>query len=332
MLLQIVFIIALTSSEVFGAKRSSVNFEEHFYQCGVMSASSGLIQGGFYSKQDQFPWIAIISIKNESNSLWDHNGSGSLVSRRHVLVKSLYVSTIDDNNQYVPISTENVQIFLGTTIYNNLNQEGSIKIGVNNIRLYPHTRKVPGGFSIFNFAILTLKHDVTISDFIKPVCLWNNQLNSRMYPGQQMVVVGYGRDLTGQISNIRKHVPVQITSSDSCATEYEKELSLIKESRFFCIKEIVKDHGPCKFDSQLYVKIDSAWYLKGEMVTAVIDFDTLQCFPSLPVIAEDIEPYVDWIEQEIKVDLTDNYFSHRENKLVPLDSFLYVDPKKIRRY
>ncbi|CAG9807289.1 unnamed protein product [Chironomus riparius] len=327
MLLQIVFIIAMTLNEVFGAKISSVNFEEHFYQCGVMSASSGLIQGGFYSKQDQFPWIAIISIKNESNSLWDHNGSGSLVSRRHVLVKSFYVSTLDDNNQYVPISTENVQIFLGTTTYNNLNQEGSIKIGVNNIRLYPHTRKVARGFSVFNFAILTLEDDVTFNDFIKPVCLWNNQLNSRMYTGQQLMAVGYGRDLTGRISKIRKHVPVQVTSSDECETEYIDLLPQIKESRFFCIKEIVKDHGPCKFDTQLYVKIDSTWYLKGEMIAARTDINTLQCYSKFPVAVEDISPYVDWIDQEIKTELIEIYVSDQKDGAIEV-----IDVEKIVKY
>jgi hypothetical protein len=327
MFLKIVFLITLSVNNIFGSHLSTIIFQEHFDQCGVMSESAGLIQGGYFSKQDQFPWIAIISIKNESNSFWDQNGSGSLISRRHVLVKSRYVATLDKNEQYVPKSTENIQIFLGTTKYNNLSQEGSIKIGVSKIRLYPHTRKVARSFSVFNFAILTLKDDVTFNDFIKPVCLWNNQLNSRMYPGQQLMAVGYGRDLTGKISKIRKHVPVQLTSSNECEKEYIDLLPQIKETRFFCIKEIVEDHGPCKFDTQLYVKIDSTWYLKGEMIAARTDVNTLQCYSKFPVAVEDISPYVDWIEQEIKTELIEIYVSNEKNGAIEV-----IDVEKVVKY
>lgn len=326
MLLKIFFLVALISNKIFGAK---IIFEENFDQCGVMSASSGLIQGGYYSTQNQFPWIAIISIKNESTNIWDQNGSGSLISRRHVLVKSRYISKFDKYEQYVPISTENIKIFLGTTKYNDLSQEGSIKIGVSKIRLYPHARRIVPGFSVFNFAILTLEDDVNFSDFIRPVCLWRNELNSRMYPGQQMMAVGYGRDLSGQISKTRKHVPVQVTSTDECSIEYKDELTQTKESRFFCIKEILADHGPCKFDTQLYVKIDSAWYLRGEMISSRTNNETLQCYPSFPVAVEDIAPYIDWIDQEIKDELIEIYVNSKNNQVVPLDPYLYVNVEDI---
>ncbi|XP_070498218.1 CLIP domain-containing serine protease B9-like [Chironomus tepperi] len=327
MSLKILFLIALSSKIVFSAQIASIIIQEHFDQCGVMSSSAGLIQGGYYSKQNQFPWIAIISIKNESDDSWDQNGSGSLISRRHVLVKSRYISTLDENEQYMPMSTENIQIILGTTKYDDLSQEGSVKVGVSKIRLYPHTKRIARGFSVFNFAILTLAGDVTFSDYIKPVCLWNNQLNSKMHPGQQMMAVGYGRDLTGQISKTRKHVSVQVTSSNECATEYEDVLTQTKESRFFCVKEIMKDHGPCKFDTQLYVKIDSTWYLRGEMISSRIDLDTLQCYTSYPIAVEDISPYFDWIGEEIKDELTEIFVGSKKNKIIEL-----VDVENIVKY
>lgn len=314
MFLKILFILAFASNQILSAQISSIIFNEHFDQCGVMSKSAGLIQGGQGSRQNQFPWIAIVSVKDESDQ-WDQNGSGSLISRRHVLAKSRYVATLDENNKYVPISADNVEIYLGTTKYGDLSQIGSKKVGVSKIKLYSESRRLDAGWSIYNFAILTLERNVIFNDFIKPVCLWNSDVNQKMYPGQQMMVVGYGRDLSGQISKIRKHVPVQITNSTDCATEYKDGLSDMYESSFFCVKEVVKDHGPCKFDTQLYVKVDSVWYLRGELVTARINPDTLFCEVSFPIAVENIEPYVNWIYRHIKKDLIEIYVNSQNDKL-----------------
>lgn len=53
------------------------------HECGVMSASVGLIQGGSRSDREAFPWLVNIFAKYLSASLFA--GSGSLISDRHVL-------------------------------------------------------------------------------------------------------------------------------------------------------------------------------------------------------------------------------------------------------
>lgn len=309
MFTKIFLIVILSCIDAFADPINSIIFKEHFDQCGIMSSSAGLIQGGFNSTQTQFPWIAILSVR--TGGIWDQNGSGSLISRRHVLVKSRYVATLDEYNKYIAISPEDVEIFLGTTQYNDLSQEGSIKMDVTKINLYPNSRKIDEDMkmSLFNFAILTLESDVNFSDIIKPVCLWTHQHNTKMHAGQKLMAVGYGRDLTGEISKIRKHVAVQVTNSYECEQEYAAELEMITESRFFCIKEIVSGHGPCKFDSQLFMKVGSVWYLKGEMISSRINPDTLFCEVSFPIVVEDISDYVEWIDEQIRSELVEIYMN-----------------------
>lgn len=52
-------------------------------ECGVMGSSTGLIQDGYVSERETFPWIANIFTKYHGVVLYA--GSGSLISDRHIL-------------------------------------------------------------------------------------------------------------------------------------------------------------------------------------------------------------------------------------------------------
>jgi hypothetical protein len=62
-------------------------FEDVSYEpartCGLMSSSAGLIQGGYKTQRESFPWTANIFTKYLGATLYA--GSGSLISDRHVL-------------------------------------------------------------------------------------------------------------------------------------------------------------------------------------------------------------------------------------------------------
>lgn len=57
--------------------------DEPVDNCGIMSASGGLIQGGLKTGAETFPWITSLFTKYHGASLYA--GSGSLISERHVL-------------------------------------------------------------------------------------------------------------------------------------------------------------------------------------------------------------------------------------------------------
>lgn len=65
--------------------------------CGVMSISANLIQGGYDSGRESFPWLVNIFTKYEGASLYA--GSGSLISNRHILCAAnsvAYENYLDD--------------------------------------------------------------------------------------------------------------------------------------------------------------------------------------------------------------------------------------------
>lgn len=75
-LLFVVFALKLVS----GAENE---IDEPVDNCGIMSASSGLIQGGKQTGAATFPWVASLFTKYHGASLYA--GSGSLISDRHIL-------------------------------------------------------------------------------------------------------------------------------------------------------------------------------------------------------------------------------------------------------
>lgn len=58
-------------------------FLQNATTCGVMSTSTGLVQGGFKSEREAFPWLVNIFTKYLAATLYA--GSGSLISDRHIL-------------------------------------------------------------------------------------------------------------------------------------------------------------------------------------------------------------------------------------------------------
>jgi hypothetical protein len=269
--------------------------------CGVMSQSSGLIQGGDFSSRHDFPWMAVISTLSDKGE-WRHKGSGSLISRKHVIAKARSVSFLDTYRNWIPLTVDRVKIYLGTTKHADASEDGAVEAAVAAIHNYPNARKVSSAFSIFNFAVITLTNDVTFSDFIKPICLWTldetfeNELIDR-----SAYAVGYGVDESGSVSHTRKHTRVTITSDSTCRNDFREEIEVGRDSKFFCIIAIESERdSPCHFDSQLYVKVDNVWYLKGILCSARMYMGFKVCAVSYPVLAEDITPYVEWINDKIK--------------------------------
>jgi hypothetical protein len=66
--------------------------------CGQMSSTVSLIQGGYQSDREAFPWIVNIFTKYQLATLYA--GSGSLISDRHILCAAnsvAYENYLDDS-------------------------------------------------------------------------------------------------------------------------------------------------------------------------------------------------------------------------------------------
>ena len=272
----------------------SSNYERN---CGVMSESSGLVQGGQLSGKNQFPWIANIFTKQTLAYIFA--GSGSLISHHYVLCAANSVAyenylengQLDPDRNYRPLSGKSIRLILGSTHYKGNNEPDVTVIdAVQKVILHPNLKGTKP--RIANIALLKIKRPVTFSDSVKPVCIWNLNDNQMSDHNNNMIMysVGHGIDESGSISFLRKHAIMTIQNDEMCKRFYRNFSS---NSGFFCARGNGKATA-CRHDKGLYVKIDGYWYLRG-MSSMFKRFQNGSCSLNAPVLYEDIEPYSSWI-------------------------------------
>jgi hypothetical protein len=257
-----------------------------------MSKSAGLVIGGNFSTRSQFPWIAVIAVRN--NKHWVHQGSGSLITSRHVVVYVGTVSYPDASGMWISVSAARTMVFMGVTKSEDLKQKGVVKASVERIVSHPDAKMVLKSLTVNKVAVIRLRHEVSFSEFIRPVCL---RLLHDDLAGKDALAVGYGRDENGMKTLTKKHVHVTVTDDKKCEESFTHEFQVANETKLFCTLGNGKS-GPCIYDDQLYNKIDSHWYLKGILTTSFL-FEDGSCVVDKPSLYEDITPLVPWILKQI---------------------------------
>lgn len=269
--------------------------------CGIMSqTASGLIHNGKISSRAHFPWTAILSVREQAWNKFLHRGSGSLISSKFVLAGAQSVSFVIDpssnsSQKLFPVAPDRVKVFVGVTKFNDLTDPGALKLNVSQIFTHPNATKVTEVLAVNKISIIVLESEVQFNEFIRPICLVHsfpvdNLTNRNVY------AVGYGYNENGIDSLTKKHVHVNIIDQDECKIHYKDQLEYEKVQQFCVLGN--GNEGPCINDIQLYVKIDSIWYLKG-IFNSAWSFKNFTCNVKKPVLYEDVTQHIPWIETQI---------------------------------
>jgi hypothetical protein len=267
----------------------SVSFDDEI--CGIMDESSKLQANGEFTKQNQFPWMALITVENGENK-WTHS-AGSLISNRHVLAHPMTVSRLDESNNYIPVGIDKIKIFLGANNRDKLNEEsGAIRVNVSKILNHPQA-KYDSNLSVFVNAVsvIALDREVRFTPFIRPVCLWSFKDDFDEIIGEQAILVGYTIDNQKE-TFARMHSLVII--QENCNRSYSKQLGH-NETRFFCARGYEAE-GPCGDGIQLFMKVGSNWFIKG-LLSWSHKYANSSCDVGLPTLYEDIEQHVEVIQK-----------------------------------
>lgn len=273
--------------------------------CGLMSQSTGLVQGGEFSSNLHFPWIA--SIFTRYNGVWLHAGSGTLISNRFVLCAANSVAyenylknkmILNPKQNYIAYNGSDVKLLFGAERYKGFGEENSLTIeGVERVILHPDLKGTKP--RVANIALLKFHNEITFTPFIQPACIMadENSIDSD-YDSNKMFAVGYGNDDSGSISIRRKHVLMHHTPDEICKRFFRKAFEKIQTTtEFFCARGNGHE-TPCKHDKALYAKINGQWSLRA-MSSLFRLFKNNTCSAKAPVLYEDMAPYSQWIEQTI---------------------------------
>lgn len=254
-----------------------------------------LVLGGQEVQRGQWPWLAAIHVYQQT--ALNFRCGGSLISSR-LVISAAHCFKGRDSMQF---NTEDIVVSLGQHNIRRLHDSSTISMGLESLNVHPEFLKDPKGSYDADIAVLVLERAVTFSEFIKPVCLWQEETDETKVFGKTGVIVGWGKDESGHlVTKAPKRASVPIVSHLECIRSSETFLRITSE-RTLC-GGAKNDAGPCNGDSGggLILFENGVWQLRGIISVALADPVTGMCNLKQYVVFTDVAKFIPWINSFAK--------------------------------
>lgn len=259
---------------------------------------SNRIFGGQKTALDEFPWIGMINYRYPNGSSGFHCGA-SLINSRYVLTAA---HCVEDRSSGVKA----IGVRLGEW---DVDQEidcdeddedmcADPPLDMDIEKIVVHEDYDPQDTSSHNdIALIRLTEDVKFSSFVSPVCLpIDSDLRSRSIVGSKPYAAGWGRTESGNKSNVKLKVQLEVKDPRSCANVYRATGVVVKDTQM-CAGG-VRGQDTCSGDSGgPLTKLDqAAYHLYG-----IVSFGSSKCgVKGMPGIYTAVAKYIDWIEKNLE--------------------------------
>uniref|UniRef100_A0A182VGF1 Peptidase S1 domain-containing protein n=1 Tax=Anopheles merus TaxID=30066 RepID=A0A182VGF1_ANOME len=151
-----------------------------------------------------------------------------------------------------------------------------------------------------DIAMVKLASEITMSDYIFPVCLRPWGLGHEDITGRKGFVVGYGLNDAGSTSNHLLDAEVPVVDRWTCLESNRGTLSSQLASTMLCAG--ARDgEGPCNGDSGggMFFRAGNKWHIRGIVSFAPNLDGTDKCDPKQYAIYTDVAKYLDWIANDL---------------------------------
>lgn len=258
------------------------------YACGKPSSSSfnRLSFNGERVDKGQFPWIAPLFDQAQPQAPAYFCGS-TIISNKHLITAA---HCIYDAGDFMP--ADRILAVPGMYNIDNFADENAKFAFVDTVHAH-HDYINDDDLNDADIAILRLKKVLIYTEYIIPICLWNDANDLDRVVNQEGIVAGWGLTEKGS-TTIPTFIKASIVTQRSCRDNLEKMLPL--NSRVFC----GDGHGsaPCNGDSGsgFVLKRGNQYYLRGVVSKGQQDPETLLCNVNKFTIYTDVAPYRYWIK------------------------------------
>ncbi|XP_029343478.1 serine proteinase stubble isoform X2 [Acyrthosiphon pisum] len=275
---------------------SSVNsLSSSGMSCGEVKMVVPLVTSGQSTKRGQWPWhVALYLI--EGINLSYHCG-GSLVSKNKVITAAHCVT--QKLNDAVFNSTKLV-VYLGK--YHQLQYSDELGVQIKQvirIKVYP-TYNSSSYFG--DIAMLTLSSDAEFTNYVTPVCLWEERSDDLDdIVEKEGTVVGWGFDENNTPTEELKMAKMPVVSQQTCLWSYPQFYSEFTSDKTFCAG-FRNGTSVCNGDSGggMVFARNHRWYLRG-IVSLTVAKDGLRvCDTRHYVVFTDVAKYTDFITKNLQ--------------------------------
>ncbi|XP_059491330.1 uncharacterized protein LOC132205945 isoform X2 [Neocloeon triangulifer] len=251
------------------------------------------------------PWHASLTLHTTIGPIYDFCGA-TLISKR-ALVTAAHCLYVVGNKRIK--EAQMIEVTLG--MLNALEIEDSRQfMRAKYYQLHPKYRHRQGTFKN-DIALIIVENDsIKITEFVKPLCLWNNEYELEKIINMPAKVVGWGLTEEHIQPNILQEASVKIVSYEECLKKDPSFYSYNLRPNFnFCAGAPETGTNPCKGDSGgglvMYNTHLGRFFLRGVVssgksrkVILARDADVEEiatCTPDVYTLFTDVTSYIQWI-------------------------------------
>uniref|UniRef100_A0A182LYM6 Peptidase S1 domain-containing protein n=1 Tax=Anopheles culicifacies TaxID=139723 RepID=A0A182LYM6_9DIPT len=152
-----------------------------------------------------------------------------------------------------------------------------------------------------DIALIKLATDITYTDYIQPICLWNRGEDQNTIVGSTGTVVGFGIDETDNPSDTLREARLPVVSAITCIESNREVFASQLTSNMFCAGN--RDGiSACNGDSGggIFFNYDDTWFIRGLVSFTKPREDVLICDTKEYTVFTDVAKYLDWIQQHMR--------------------------------
>lgn len=230
----------------------------------------------------RYPWLVAIFIKTDRSL--NFACGGSLISYRHV-ISAAHCFPDDDPEAYQFVMSDNMRQLFSF-------EDKTVREAE---RLVRHPQYLPKSADA-DIAIAVLRTPVPSDRHIRPVCLWNEEIDIRLVVGMYGKVVGWGQDENNQLAKKSpKEVNMPILDAAECVQSNALFSEFVSE-RSFCAG-YKNGTGPCFGDSGsgFFMNRNGRHTLRGIVSITILD-NISECKISDYSALTDVSKFGDWVK------------------------------------
>ncbi|KAJ8963550.1 hypothetical protein NQ314_005555 [Rhamnusium bicolor] len=237
--------------------------------------------------RESFPWHA--ALYHARGIDLTYICGASLISRYHLITVAHCVTR---RKSQTTLSPGSLVVYLGRFYLKTWSNPGIQDKHVGKIIVHP---KYSAQTFSNDLAILKLTTPADITDYVRPICLWEEQISLEMVVGKQGIVVGWGFDENGKVTEelTKAHMPV--VSQETCIYSFPDFYSRFTSEHTFCAGFKNEKFDLCGIESfVILVHVLSVIFNFAPInLEKVVEHDN-----SSPMLTEDDDfEHLEWIEK-----------------------------------
>ncbi|XP_035781322.1 prostasin-like [Anopheles albimanus] len=257
-------------------------------ECGERKVKTVyLVQHGLEAKEGHWPWHT--AIYHREGNEFSYVCGGSIIDRNTILTAAHCVMT-----DHGPIELDRLSVQVGRNRLS-VASERSQEHQALELILHP-------GFSVNSvtddIALIKLATDVTLTNYIQPVCLWNQDEKLELIVGRNGTIVGFGLTENDRVSDYLRQAVIGVVDTWTCLTSDREVYGPTLTSGMYCARGKT-GVSACNGDSGggMFFEFDGTWYVRGIVSFMPLRDQTGLCDGTKYTVFTDVAKYRDWIAQ-----------------------------------